>query len=99
LPTGARGSAVAGHVSLLAARYEEAERLLATAARTCDALSEPFYSVRAAYELGLAREGLGKPDGACEAYRGVLARWGAAKPRSVTADKARERMKALGCAR
>jgi serine/threonine protein kinase/tetratricopeptide (TPR) repeat protein len=95
----ARSSKVAGHVSLLAQRYEEAERLEATAARSCDVLDDPFSSVRAAYELGLAREGLGKPDGACEAYRSVLARWGNAKPRSVTADKARERMKALGCAR
>jgi hypothetical protein len=36
-------------------------------------------------------------DGACAQYAAVLARWGHAKPRSVTAEKARSRSKALGC--
>jgi hypothetical protein len=36
-------------------------------------------------------------EGACAAYKVVLDRWGHAKPRSVTADQARERAKALGC--
>jgi serine/threonine-protein kinase len=37
--------------------------------------------------------------GACEAYRSILARWGKASPRSVTAEAAAKRVQALGCAR
>ena len=36
--------------------------------------------------------------GACAEYAAVLSRWGNAKPRSVTAEKARARSKALACA-
>ena len=35
--------------------------------------------------------------GACEQYAAILRRWGGAKPRSITADKARARSKALAC--
>jgi serine/threonine-protein kinase len=86
-----------GRVSLLAGRYEEAESFLTTAARDCLVLDHPFDAVRANLHLGLAREGRGDIDGACAAYHDVLARWGAAKPRSVTADRARDRMRALRC--
>jgi serine/threonine-protein kinase len=88
----------AGHVSLLAEHYEEAESLLQAAARNCRVLSAPLVAVRSQYELGLARERLGHSDSACTAYRAVLTRWGHAKPRSVTADAARDGMKRLGCA-
>ena len=41
--------------------------------------------------LGMAFEAKGNHDGACAAYGTVLQRWGHAKPRPVSADKA------LGC--
>jgi hypothetical protein len=47
--------------------------------------------------LGEALEQTGDKAGACEAYGVVLDRWDHAKPRSVTVDKARARVKALGC--
>jgi serine/threonine-protein kinase len=47
--------------------------------------------------LGQALEQKGDRDGACAEYSAVLARWGNAKPRSVTADKARARSRALAC--
>ena len=47
--------------------------------------------------LGQILEQKGDAAGACEQYGGVLARWGSAKPRSVTDDAARARSKALGC--
>ncbi|HEU4533313.1 MAG TPA: hypothetical protein VFS00_04315, partial [Polyangiaceae bacterium] len=47
--------------------------------------------------LGLAREAVGDRDGACEADRVVLGRWGRAPPRSLAAERAGRR--ALGCPR
>jgi serine/threonine-protein kinase len=47
------------------------------------------YIVRDLYLLGLSREHTGDLAGAKAAYEGVLARWGQAKPKSVTADAAR----------
>ena len=95
LPTLAPGAV--GRVSRLAGRFDEAEASLSSAAHGCFVLDDPFDVVRASLELGLAREGRGDTAGACTAYRAVLARWGTAKPRSVTADKARERVRALHC--
>ena len=53
----------------------------------------------AAELLGEALEAKGDKDGACVAYGEVLVHWGNAKPRSVTADKARAHMKTLGCSK
>jgi hypothetical protein len=64
--------------------------------RSCAAVSDPWSSVMSSLYLGMALEATGDRDGAAEAYRAVLARWGRAKPRSVTADTARERLRALG---
>jgi eukaryotic-like serine/threonine-protein kinase len=47
--------------------------------------------------LGLAQEALGDTAAACAAYREVTARWGQAKPRSVTAETAQQRLASLGC--
>jgi eukaryotic-like serine/threonine-protein kinase len=71
--------------------------LLQEAAGVCWVRDEPFPPVLATLDLGLAREGLKDRLGACDAYRRVLQLWGNAKPRSVTAEKARDRMKAIGC--
>ncbi len=56
-----------------------------------------IYGIRASYFLGQALEQKRDTAGACAAYKVVLDRWGNAKPRSVTADKVKERVKALGC--
>ena len=39
----------------------------------------------------------GMTDEACAAYATVVSRWGNAKPRSITGEKAKERIRALAC--
>ncbi len=77
---------------------EKAEGLgyLRRGAKTCRALFEPFAHVHAVSALAAALEEEGDKDGACAAHKQVLDRWGAAK-RSVTAEKSRARVRALGC--
>jgi serine/threonine-protein kinase len=70
---------------------------LEKAAAACNTMLEPIAQTRALARLGAAREATGDKSGACKAYSAVLARWGSAKPRSVTADEARARVRALGC--
>jgi eukaryotic-like serine/threonine-protein kinase len=77
---------------------DEALPYLKRAVASCRVFDAPFAHTHAMLNVGRALESKGDHAGACEAYGKVLARWGHAKPRSVTADKARERAKALGCA-
>jgi eukaryotic-like serine/threonine-protein kinase len=86
-----------GFTFLLAGQSDEALNWLEQATRSCRALVFPVEYVRAHYWLGQAREMRGDKPAACVAFQTVLDRWGEAKPRSVTADKSRERMQALGC--
>jgi serine/threonine-protein kinase len=86
-----------GRVYLLAGQAREAVSWLERATRRCMVLLDPFEYVRAHLLLGQAREAAGDTPGACSAYQGVLDRWGQARPRSVTAERARERARALGC--
>jgi len=88
-----------GNTYLLAGRASDAVPYLERATATCVALFDPVVHTQALLSLGRAREEAGKRDEACAAYVVVLDRWGAAKPRSRTADEARERVKALGCKR
>ncbi len=87
-----------GRTYLLAGRAPEALPFLRRAAHACAELnwSYPEY-VHAKELLGEALEATGDQAGACAAYADVIARWGNAKPRSVTAEKARARVAALGC--
>jgi serine/threonine-protein kinase len=81
-----------GRVYELAGRHEEALPYLRRATSLClrkDPADRLF--------LGMALEATGDTRGACSAYDEVLRRWGNAKPRSVTADAARARRKALAC--
>jgi serine/threonine-protein kinase len=98
-PFGRLGSPEAdlGHVYLLAGRLDEAIDHLRRAVATCDVFPSTIDHVRAALNLGRALEQKGDKAGACDAYTRVLAQWGNAKPRSVTADAARKQSKALGC--
>lgn len=56
-----------------------------------------FDSMRERLLLGQVLEKKDDAAGACAQYAAILARWGHAKPRSVTADRARARSKVLGC--
>jgi serine/threonine-protein kinase len=91
--------AVIGHTYVLAGRWAEALPFLQRAVANCDVFFAPLAHTRATLELGAVLETKGDERGACDAYSKVLARWGGAKPRSVTADKARARVKALACGR
>ncbi|WP_218920184.1 serine/threonine-protein kinase [Chondromyces crocatus] len=86
-----------GRTFLFAGEGEEATRWLKGATQRCAALEFPVEHTRAHFWLGQAREAVRDRVGACAAYRLVQARWGAARPRSVTAELARDRAKALGC--
>jgi eukaryotic-like serine/threonine-protein kinase len=89
-----RFSARIGQTYLLAGRVDEALPYLRPEIRPCRAPGEnPPY-----YPLGQALEQKGDKEGACSAYTAVVDRWGDGKPRSVTADKAKARIRALGCA-
>jgi serine/threonine-protein kinase len=89
--------AAVGHAYLLAGKPHQALPYLRRAVGACADFDAPLAHTRAALDLGEALEATRDKAGACEAYGKVLARWGHAKPRSVTADKARARSKALGC--
>jgi serine/threonine protein kinase/tetratricopeptide (TPR) repeat protein len=88
--------ACVGRAYLLAGHVDEAIAPLRAGAATCTVLNENLTNTRGWHDLGVALEASDR-DGACKAYGVVLARWGHAKPRSVTADDARARSKALGC--
>jgi serine/threonine-protein kinase len=90
-------SAQSGIALGLAGQAEQALPYLEKAVRSCDLLSHPFDHLRARLVLGQVREQKGDIPGACAAYQDVIARWGNARPRSVTADAARARTAALGC--
>jgi serine/threonine protein kinase/tetratricopeptide (TPR) repeat protein len=87
-----------GKLYALAGMAEEAVPYLERTVKSCYALLSPFIHTRSSYYLGQALEATGDTAGACSAYATVLARWGNAKPESVTAGKARERSRQLRCA-
>jgi serine/threonine-protein kinase len=84
-----------GHAYLLAGREREALPFLSRAAKSCLPFMAPFEEVVASLELGLAEEAAGDATAACEAYRAVTLRWGAA--RSQSGRRARGRLLALHC--
>jgi tetratricopeptide (TPR) repeat protein len=86
-----------GNAFLLAGRVDEAAHYLSRAVANCGAFSMLFAHTRAALQLGQALEQKGDTPGACAAYQKVRDRWGNAKPRSISAEKATARMKALAC--
>jgi tetratricopeptide (TPR) repeat protein len=90
--------AATGRLHLLTGKLDEAIASLRAATASCDLYDSTIDHVRASLDLGRALEQKGDKIGACEAYGAVLARWGHAKPKSVTADAARARAKVLGCA-
>jgi len=86
----------AGKVLALAGENVHAVEHLTRVVGACAGLAEPQLQIRAHHYLGLALEARGDREGARAAYRFVVERWGAAKPRSVTAEQSRKRLDALG---
>jgi serine/threonine-protein kinase len=86
-----------GPMYLRAGRPAEAIPLLKEVAYSCEALGAPMFHEHTVAQLGEALEQTGDVAGACSAYRRVLATWGKARPRSVTAEKVRARVAALRC--
>ncbi|HEY6460662.1 MAG TPA: protein kinase, partial [Polyangiaceae bacterium] len=91
------GPSFLGHAYLLAGRTDDAAAALRRGTATCTALADPFASTRGWLDLGAALEAKGDRAGACSAYGVVVSRWGHARPRSTTAERAKSRVAALGC--
>jgi serine/threonine-protein kinase len=90
-----------GRLYLLVGEAEKAVPLLQHSATRCH-LSEDWEladQLRASEELGDALEATGDTAGACAAWGDVISHWGHAKPRSLTAEKAKAGMKRVGCAK
>jgi serine/threonine-protein kinase len=85
-----------GRALVLAGEIERSRPHLERVARSCGAIADPMVFMHGQLYYGMALERAGETQKARAAYEGVLARWGKARPKSVTADKARERLKALG---
>ncbi len=90
-------SADVGRTFFLAGRIDDAVLQLERATHNCFPLDHPIESTRAHYFLGKAREAKHDTRAACAAYAVVRDRWGGAKPLPVTAQRALQRMGALGC--
>ena len=88
-----------GEVFLLAGRIDEAVSHLRMRSRFCDRLQHLINTTWARDAYAQALEAKGDTAGACTEYGTVLDLWGHATPRSVTADHARARTKALGCSK
>ncbi|HSQ66860.1 MAG TPA: serine/threonine-protein kinase [Polyangiaceae bacterium] len=87
-----------GKVYALAGGRDNAELAigpLTAVTQSCIELDSPLLQTRAFYFLGMALENKGDLEGARKAYQVVLDRWGTAKPKSTTLEKARARLKAL----
>ena len=88
-----------GRIRLLGGDASRAIPLLEAAAHSCQGIEQASLHVRAHLWLGTAKEKVGDIPAACDAYGFIRSRWGASKPRSVTAHEAERRMVALGCPR
>jgi serine/threonine-protein kinase len=90
---------VIGRTFALAGQVDDGLRYLRAAANQCMVLDDAFGHTWARFWLGQALEQNDDREGACAAYEVVVDRWGKAQPRSVTAEAAAGRMRALGCGR
>jgi serine/threonine-protein kinase len=88
-----------GRTLLLAGDVDAALPYLKKATRSCLPLDQPFPFVRSQLWLGEALAKKGDTAGACAAWSSVVARWGDAKLRSLTAAAARAKAKDFGCAK
>jgi tetratricopeptide (TPR) repeat protein len=101
-------AAALGRLLFLAGRTDEATSVLEAFTKRCNTIPIVLSldvgrakvvtdHVHAELVLGQALEAEGEKAKACAAYRVVEARWKEAKPRSVSLEKAMERIRALGC--
>jgi hypothetical protein len=88
---------VIGRLHRLNGEAALARDVLKRATSSCMLLYFPVATLRAWAELGEVYESLKDSKQACDAYQQVLHWWGNAKPRSVTANLVRVRLRALGC--
>jgi serine/threonine-protein kinase len=86
-----------GRLFWIAGDLDRAIPLLASAAHSCFGYSHVLEQMHAHHELALALAERGDVEGACASEQVVVERWGNARPRSVTANAARDHMRALGC--
>jgi eukaryotic-like serine/threonine-protein kinase len=91
------GDAFIGTVYHRAGHTAEALPYLQRAARSCMALETPFEHTQVQLVLAEALAALGRRDQACGPLGVVQARWGHARPRSITADRAAALAHQLGC--
>jgi serine/threonine-protein kinase len=84
-----------GKTYALAGKNDDALPPLRAVTKACIALGQPILQTRSFYFLGMALEGKGDIEGAKKAYQTVIDRWGNAKPKSVTAEAAKKRLKVL----
>lgn len=97
-PLPANFQAASARTFVLAGRGEVARPTLERIVQGCDLeLKNTQNWAQSHLYLGELDEQAGNKTSACGHYARVLARWGHAKPRSVTADEARTHAKALGC--
>jgi serine/threonine-protein kinase len=89
-------AAATGKTYALAGKADDALPYLERVTRSCSALKNPALQTRSFYFLGMAYETKGDLEGAKKAYKAVVDRWGAAKPRSTTAEKAKAQLARLG---
>ena len=86
-----------GRTYLLAGDLDGAVLHLRRATAGCAVLAGLRSRIVAHEELGEALAAKGDTAGACAELRTVLGYWGSAKPRSMTADRAGDRMRRLAC--
>jgi serine/threonine-protein kinase len=86
-----------GTTYLLADRADEAVPYLRRAVSSCFAVQTSLWQIPARLALGMALEKQDARQAACVAYADLLKEWGDAKPRSVSAEEARRRARALRC--
>jgi serine/threonine-protein kinase len=82
---------------VLAGRSGPARAALENVIGSCQAVTDGWRQVLASFYLGKLDEQAGATTSACAHYAKVVERWGHAKPRSVTADEARTRLRVLAC--
>lgn len=98
IPFPTKWAAASSRTFFLAGRVDVARPVLEEIARTCSYVLLATRSwARAHLYLGEIAEQHGEIPSACDHYAKVLGRWGNAEPRSVTADEARTRSRALSC--
>jgi len=86
-----------GQLYFLAGELDQAHKYLLDGTSQCRLLYDPIPHLQAYELLGRVYEARKETKQACRSYTTVLARWGQATPRSVTATRARARVQALHC--